>query len=72
MKFDRNRGFWLVYWMQKFEKNIGLQNRRFSDVLFIFLFFIYLFIMLRLRKLHSHMIIREKKLKGTRYNIQEV
>ena len=35
MKIERNRGFWLVYWMQKFEKNIGLQNRRFSGVLFI-------------------------------------
>ena len=24
-----------MYWMQKFEKNIGLQNRQFRDVLFI-------------------------------------
>ena len=40
-------------------------------IYFIYLF-IYLFIMLRPSKLHSHMVIREKKVKGTRYNIQGV
>ena len=35
MKFDRNQGVLLLYWMQTFEEIIGRQNRPFTDALFI-------------------------------------